>query len=286
MENNNSTPVYEVKTRQECSMLDTCDCKECITWNAPLCELCFLNRCEIETFPEYKKFCDNCIPSDRKKLVFVLGDQTTKITTTIDSISKLSDSIFKFILENGDMFVREHPQVLRVPFQPKFTKEIERALQGHEVVSEAVNELLEDELDYFTGRSDYELLYELENICSCGNRKSKRNSKCRECHEKLLKGNAPLCQICHEKKVGWDKGRKRYFRSCIECNKKNVCSSCKNDKPEWDRKNKVYFDLCKSCYDFMKKKSIPFQPQKRICLECSAVWRQTVWHAEGQHDIV
>ena len=61
MNYNNSTPVYTENSYKVCSMLDTCDCSECIEWNAPLCQLCYLTRCEVKTFPEYEKYCYNCV---------------------------------------------------------------------------------------------------------------------------------------------------------------------------------------------------------------------------------
>ncbi|CAG8848605.1 22135_t:CDS:2, partial [Racocetra persica] len=57
-----------------------------------------------------------------------------------------------------------------------FLNEIVRALQGREVITEYKNEDLKNELRY------------------------KKNSKCKECYENLLKELAPLCRSCKKRK--------------------------------------------------------------------------------------
>src|SRR5215470_9941731 len=84
--------------------LDNCDCSECIIWNAPLCQLCFINRCNIKTFPEYEEYCNDCI------ILFVIGSGRIKIKTTKDNIKKLSNSIFNIFLEDS-IFKREHKNI-------------------------------------------------------------------------------------------------------------------------------------------------------------------------------
>jgi hypothetical protein len=264
-------------------MLDTCDCPECIEWNAPLCQLCYLTRCEVKTFPEYEKYCYNCVPQDEKTLVFILGNKRTRITTTIENIRNYPNSVFTFILEDDSKIIKENRQVFEVPLDPMFPTEIERALQGHEVIVEKNNEYLEEELEFFTGERKVETLFVSEGVCSCGNRKKIKNSKCKECHENFLIENASLCQNCKENKVGWDKARKRYFRFCIKCKKQKVCNMCKTNKTSWDNKKKDYYDICNLCYEFEKKKLNSNSIKEVICIECSVHWNQTIRHVIDQH---
>src|ERR1043165_6666203 len=106
MNYNNLTPVYTENSYKVCSMLDTCNCPECIEWNAPLCQLCYLTRCEVKTFPEYKKYCHNCVPND-KTLVFIFGSQRIKIATTKETVRKYPKSIFTFMLEDDNKIIQD-----------------------------------------------------------------------------------------------------------------------------------------------------------------------------------
>lgn len=268
---------------RECSMLDTCDCQKCIEWMAPLCQCCFEHRCDVKTFPEYKKYCNICVPSDRNTLVFILGNQRTKITTTIENIKNYPNSIFTFMLEDGNKVIRDDEHVFEVPLDPKYPEEIERALQGHEVVVESINEELEEELEFFTDERNVELLFNSEDVCLCGNRKFKKNSKCKQCHEKILIENASLCEECKVNKVGWDRVRKCYFRFCINCKKQKFCKLCKTNKTGWDNKKKEYYEICNLCYEFEKKKILDSSNRKIICIECSARWNQMIEHVKDQH---
>ncbi|CAG8846003.1 31125_t:CDS:2, partial [Racocetra persica] len=76
------------------------------------------------------------------------------------------------------VFIIDDDHVFEVPLNLKFLNEIVRALQGQNI----------------------KLLFESEDLCSCGNRKYKKNSKCKECHENLLKELVPLCGSCKKRK--------------------------------------------------------------------------------------
>ncbi|CAG8839516.1 25648_t:CDS:2, partial [Racocetra persica] len=104
---------------ESCTMLDSCNCSQCIDWNAPLCQLCFSNRCEIKSFPDYETYCASCIPRNH-----CLYHCNVK---------------------------RDDDHVFEVPLNPKFLNEIECALQGREVITEYENEDLKNELYFFTG---------------------------------------------------------------------------------------------------------------------------------------
>ncbi|CAG8833602.1 13113_t:CDS:2, partial [Racocetra persica] len=143
--------------------------------------------------------------------------------------------------------------VFEVLLNPKFLNEIERALQGREVITEYENEDLKNELYFFTGGENIELLFESEDLCSCGNRRYKKNLKCKECHENLLKELAPLCGSCKKRKVS--------------------CSMCKSGKRYWDPKKRIYLDKCKMCNDFIEMNNS--NPDLEIiCKDCSNKWGQ------------
>ncbi|CAG8774499.1 17777_t:CDS:2, partial [Racocetra persica] len=120
-----------------------------------------------------------------------------------------------------------------VPLNPKFLNEIEHALQGHEVITEYENKDLKNELYFFTGGENIELLFESKDLCSCGNRRYKKNSKCKEYHENLLKELVPLCGSCKKRKI-------------LESQEKDKCKMC-NDFIEMNNSNPDLKIICKDC---------------------------------------
>ncbi|CAG8757207.1 23831_t:CDS:1 [Racocetra persica] len=267
---------------ESCTMLGSCNCSQCIDWNAPLCQLCFSNRCEIKSFPDYETYCASCVPRDKETIVFIIGDMKKKIITRRDIIKTQTNSLFALLLNDGNI-KRDDDHVFEVPLNLKFLNEIERALQGHEVITEYENEDLKNELYFFTGWENIELLFESEDLCSCGNRRYKKNSKCKECHENLLKEHAPICRLCREEKVGWDKGRKRYFNLCRNCGREQIsCNMCKSGKKYWDHSKRAYLDKCKMCIDFIERNNSKLDLEI-TCEKCSNKWGQIVKHVKDRH---
>jgi len=261
--------------------MNATELREFVEWNAPLCQYCFLNRCELKSYPEFKKYCSVCAPDDEDTLVFIIGKwfARKRIITTKENIRKFQKSIFNFILDSD--ITREHGNVFEVPIDTRYPIEIERLLQCNEVLTESKNEELEDEVFYFIGEEDkVDYLFETEDVCLCGNRKNKRFYDCKECRARTIREQAPKCISCRKNYVGWDKGRKRYFKNCTNCS--NVtCKLCQINKPEWDPKNRKYSESCKFCRDYERKK-FDVTKAKRICLECSSAWGQTVVHPKGE----
>ncbi|CAG8841512.1 16996_t:CDS:1, partial [Racocetra persica] len=228
---------------------------------------------EIKSFSDYETYCASCIPRDKETIVFIIGDMKKKIVTRRDIIKNQTNSLFALLLNDGNI-KRDDDHVFEVPLNPKFLNEIECTLQGREVITEYENEDLKNELYFFIGGENIELLFDSEDLYSCGNRKYKKNSKCKECHENLLKELASLCGSCKKRKVGWNKGRKRYFKLCIDCGHKQIsCNMCKSGKKYWDSKKRIYLDKCKTCNNFIEiNNSNP--DLEIICKDCSNKWRQ------------
>src|SRR6185437_7211811 len=85
-------------------------------------------------------------------LVFIIGNRFAKkrIITTKENIQKFQKSIFNFILYSD--IIREHGNVFEVPMDTRYPTEIERLLQGNEVLTESKNEELEDEVFYLQAK--------------------------------------------------------------------------------------------------------------------------------------
>jgi hypothetical protein len=258
------------------------DYLDLIIYNAPNCQFCFNKKCDVLRYPEFRKYCYDCAPIDEDILVFFLGTQTKKkrIVTSTKNITNLQNSIFGFLL--GTNFGFKNESYFDVPKDFKYLDQIERILQGQKILVDTMNEELELELDFLECEKNIEFLYTSENLCECGNRKLKKFYDCKECRAKEVASQAPLCCLCSEKHVGWDKGRKCYFKSCFLCSNKRVCVMCKRNKQEWDSKNKRYFDLCKFCIGLEERKNMVVVETKKICLKCSSAWGQTVKHLVGK----
>ncbi|CAG8817402.1 25677_t:CDS:1, partial [Dentiscutata erythropus] len=97
-----------------CDYQDDCDCQECIEENAPLCQLCFLNRCKIRDFPEYEKYCNICIPSNA--LAFIIGTQNKKkVLTTVEKFKEAFPNSFFTSLIDDEFIKRDDKRVFEVP---------------------------------------------------------------------------------------------------------------------------------------------------------------------------
>ncbi|CAG8816384.1 13272_t:CDS:1, partial [Racocetra persica] len=184
---------------ESCTMLGSCNCSQCIDWNAPLCQLCFSNRYEIKSFPDYETYCASCVLRDKETIVFIIGDKKKNIVTRRGIIKNQTNSLFALLLNDGNI-KRDDNYVFEVPLNPKFLNKIEHALQDREVITEYENEDLKNELYFFTGGVNIELLFESEDLCSCSNKRYKKNSKCKEYYKNLLKEHAPICRLCREGK--------------------------------------------------------------------------------------
>ncbi|CAG8837260.1 34833_t:CDS:2, partial [Racocetra persica] len=206
--------------------------------------------CEIKSFPDYEIYCASCIPRDKETIVFIIGNMKKKIVTRRDIIKNQTNSLFALLLNDSNI-KQDDDHVFEVPLNLKFLNEIERALQGREVITEYENEDLKNELYFFTGRENIELLFESEDLCSCGNRRYKKNSKCKECYKNLLKELAPL--YCSHKQI--------------------LCSMCKSGKRYWDLKKRIYLDKCKVCNDFIEMNNSNLNLEI-ICKDCSNKWGQ------------
>ncbi|CAG8828057.1 17977_t:CDS:2, partial [Racocetra persica] len=148
---------------------------------------------------------------------------------------------------------RDDDHVFEVLLNLKFLNEIEHAFQGREVITEYENKDLKNELYFFTSGENIELLFESEDLCLCGNMRYKKNSKCKECHENLLKEHALICRLYREGKIS--------------------CSMCKSGKRYWDSKKRIYLDKCKTCNDIIEMNNS--NPDLEIiCKDCSNKWRQ------------
>ena len=268
-----------------CNYQDNCVCQECIEWNAPLCQLCYLNRCEIKKFPEYEKYCNVCVPRDDNTLAFIIGIQNKKkVLTTIEKFKETFPNSFFTPLIDNEIIKQEDKYDFEVPRDFYFFKEIESTLQGENVVSLNFNQPLEDELWFFTGEEhNIEFLSISEDFCACGKPKLKRFYDCKECCGKLVAERAPLCVLCKAKQVNWNISLKKYFKTCAECGKRPVCKICKRNKTEWNSRKRVYHETCRLCQEYDKKRQAPAPRIEKICLQCSNMHGYMVRHVEGEH---
>ncbi|CAG8847799.1 33771_t:CDS:1, partial [Racocetra persica] len=102
----------------------------------------------------------------KETIVFIISDMKKKIVTRRDIIKNQTNSLFALLLNDGNI-KRDDDHVFEVPLNLKFLNEIERALQGREVITEYKNKDLKNELYFFTSGVNIELLFESEDLCSC-----------------------------------------------------------------------------------------------------------------------
>ncbi|CAG8733865.1 14339_t:CDS:1, partial [Dentiscutata heterogama] len=205
-----------------------------IEWNSPLCQICFLNRCDVIKYPEYEKYCKKCI----ERVEFIVGTERKKISTNIDILlKKFPNSFFSHLIK--DVFQNE--RIFEIPRNFYHLEEIERVLQGQEL-PENINTTLNNELWYFTGE-EHITLFESEDVCNCGNLKQKKYRNCKTCQENLIKERAPWCFKCNKNKVNWDWKTKKYFNNCQTCGNRKLCNLCKRNKPEWNHEKKIYYEI-------------------------------------------
>ncbi|CAG8683177.1 17113_t:CDS:2 [Dentiscutata heterogama] len=195
-----------------------------IEWNSPLCQICWVNRCDVIKYPEYEKYCKKCI----HHVEFIIGTEQKKISTNIDILlKKFPNSFFSHMIK--DVFQNER----------------------QEIVSKNTNMTLNNELWFFTGE-EYIIPFEFEDFCDCGTLKQKKYRNCKTCQENLVKERVPWCFECEIRTLQTNIKRKR--TRLMNDYKKNLAKLNDDEKKQIEIINKKYIQEKLNINEKIKKK--------------------------------
>ncbi|CAG8734230.1 15097_t:CDS:1, partial [Dentiscutata heterogama] len=156
-----------------------------IEWNSPLCQICWINRCDIIKYPNYETYCKKC-----SHVKFIIKPEQKIISMNINNLlKKFPESFFSYIIK--DIFISSDKHIFKIPIECQYPNEIKQVLQGQEL-PENINMTLNNELWYFTGE-EYITPFKSEVFCNCGTLKQKKYHNCKTCQEKLVKEQMPWC---------------------------------------------------------------------------------------------